>query len=155
MTAQVIQIGDLALRRKESRYGFVKSGECKHLHLTMDDNGDTVQCEDCKVYVSAYWALKMLAAHFDREHRNIEAAKQRLDEATKERRALIATNRVDKVWRSRTMIPACPHCGAGIRPEDGLGNRQVSREWDEKRRARKTEVHHECSGFAAPQQENP
>jgi hypothetical protein len=133
--AEVIQIGDLALRRKDRGYGFTKPGECKHFKLTLDDNGDLVQCDDCKVYVSAYWALKLLTLQFERGQSALKAGWAQLAERTKERATLLATRKVDEAWRSRSMVPACPHCHEAIFPEDGLGSHTVNKEIAQKRRA--------------------
>lgn len=135
MSADVINIGELALRRKDRWAGFTAPGECKHLHLMLDDNGDTVRCDDCKVYVSAYWALKLLAMQFQSQERALAARRAQLDAETAEKRTLIATRKVDAAWRSRTMVPACPHCHEAIFPEDGLGRHTVSREVALARRA--------------------
>lgn len=134
MVTNVINIGDAAFRTKRERYGIFKPDECKHLHLTLDDHGDTVQCDDCKVFVSAYWALKLLTMQFQRQEQSLAARRAQLDAETADKRLLIATRKLDKAWRSRTMAPACPHCWRGIFPEDNLGGSQVNRDIELRRR---------------------
>ncbi|MDE3022711.1 MAG: hypothetical protein KGI54_12775 [Pseudomonadota bacterium] len=47
---------------------------------------------------------------------------------------LIAARAVEKAWRVRDMVPSCPHCHAGILPEDGLGKSLINREMEMRRR---------------------
>lgn len=47
---------------------------------------------------------------------------------------LRAAQKVEKAWRSRTMVPTCPHCAEAIFPEDGLGSGMANRELALRRR---------------------
>lgn len=44
MCAQVVEIGDFRLKRERHR---LLDG-CQHKHLTLDDEGEFVTCDDCK-----------------------------------------------------------------------------------------------------------
>ena len=130
--AQVIQFGEARLRLR-GRRGW-KDERCKHLNLTYDDNGEIVTCDDCKMQVTAFWAMKMLAEHYEKAREEVEARGKRVAEETSRGLHLIAARKVEKAWRSRSMVPCCPHCGAGILPEDGLGGTQVNRKIEMARR---------------------
>lgn len=129
----IVEIGDFSLARKH-RGGYAPTGECRHNHLTLDDNGDVVRCSDCNAQVSAYWALAMIADEFSRQMGRLQAGKRDLAEAVAREVHLIAAKEVEKAWRSRTMVPSCPHCHRGIFPQDGFGKSLISREIENRRR---------------------
>lgn len=134
--SKVIQFGEARLRLR-GRRGW-KDERCKHLSLTYDDNGEIVTCDDCNAQVTAFWAMKMLAEHYDKAMQAVEARSQHVAEQTSRNLHLMAARKVEKAWRSRSMVPCCPHCDAGIFPEDGLGGTQINRQIEMARRIAKT-----------------
>jgi DNA-directed RNA polymerase subunit RPC12/RpoP len=133
LAAEIIEIGDLRFSRNRIARAY-RADQCKHHRLRLDENGDVVVCEDCGIQVSAFWALCMLADEFDREFAKLRSARANLAREKAAEVHLLAARKVDAVWRSRTMVPACPHCGIGVLPEDGLGNARISREMELRRR---------------------
>lgn len=129
----LVEIGDFSLARK-NRGGYTPIGECAHKHITMDDTGDVVRCADCKTQVSAYWALTMIAEEYARQWNKLQHSKQALEEAKAKDIHLLAAQRVEKAWRSHSMVPSCPHCHRGIFPQDGFGNGMVNKEIENRRR---------------------
>lgn len=129
----LIEIGDFKLAR-ENRGGRAPRSECGHRHLTLDDNGEVVRCADCQTQVSAYWALTMLADEYKRQWDRLMAAKQALAEEKAKDIHMLAAKEVEKAWRSRTMIPTCPHCHRGIFPHDGFGRELVNKALENRRR---------------------
>lgn len=85
--------------------------------------------------VSAFWALEMLSDEYNRALSKLQRDREALAKAKEAETHLLAARRVESVWRSRTMVPACPHCGTGILPEDGLGSSQINRGIELRRRA--------------------
>lgn len=132
--SDVIQIGDWQIQRKHA-LRMSQAGECDHKHLELDGRGDIVRCSKCGIQVSAFWALEMLADEYNRRLAKLERDREALAKAKEAEVHLLAARKVDKIWRSRTMVPACPHCHQGILPEDGLGNSRMSREIELRRRA--------------------
>lgn len=133
--SNVIDIGEVRLRR-DQRY--VRSaGECRHIHITLDDNGDIVRCDGCGAQLSPYWLLTRICDEYSRALAKIAAREQQHAEARERDLHLIAAQRVERAWRSRTMVPCCPHCGDGIRATDGLGATMINRTIDDRRRAAK------------------
>jgi len=122
----LVEIGDFSLARK-NRGGYAPISECAHKHLTLDDTGDVVRCVDCNTQVSAYWALTMLAEEYNRQWCRLQSGKQALEEAKAKDIHLLAAQRVEKAWRSRSMVPSCPHCNRGIFPQDGFGKGMVNK----------------------------
>jgi hypothetical protein len=134
---EVVQIGDFLLSRKrESHVPYSGDKECLHRQLELDDRGDVCRCIKCGIQVSAFWALTMLAADYGRERDNLTAKQARLAEETSQSIHLLAARKVEKAWRSRSMVPCCPHCGRGIRATDGLGGSCINTRIDDVQRKR-------------------
>lgn len=129
MNDNVVQIGDLLIKRKQERR-YRADERCPHTNMTWDDNGCVVTCDACKVQLSPYWVMQLLASNYERAMRAIEAKAQRVAEEIERGLHLIAAKKVERVWRTRTMVPCCPHCGCGILPEDGLGGSQIARNFE-------------------------
>lgn len=136
MDDNVIQIGDLFVRRRHQRH-WSGDARCPHLHLTWDDNGHIVTCDDCSKQIEPYWAMQMLASHYEKAFKKVQVHARSVAEDKAHNLHLIAARKVEAVWRSRTMVPCCPHCGHGILPEDQLGARQMGKKFEIARRAAK------------------
>lgn len=134
-TNNVVEIGELRLARLEATYTRKREG-CQHNSLEMDEIGQTVMCRDCKVQVSAYWALEKLRG-FWQDH--AKKYKRELEAAQEERGAVLhltAAKKVEAAWRSKNTVPSCPHCSRGIFPHDNLGGATVARRFEEGLRER-------------------
>lgn len=130
--AEIIEINDFRVLRKRRTY----SGDsCKHLHMTLDDDGEFVTCDDCKMQVGNYAALRMFIERWSELQQRVDGKRQVLAEAEKRTLTLRAAQRVEKAWRSRTMMPTCPHCREAIFPGDGFGGSAVNNEIAMRRRA--------------------
>lgn len=133
--SNIIDIGEVRLKR-DQRYTR-PAGECRHVHITLDDNGDVVRCDECGIQLSPYWLLTRICDEYSRALAKINARERAHREAMDRALHLTAAQRVEKAWRSRTMVPCCPHCGEGIRATDGLGSTMINRDIDDRRRAAK------------------
>ena len=133
--SNVIDIDALRVARKNRHVRPV--GECRHMHMTLDDNGDIVKCDDCGVQLSAYWAIGHFVEYYQRAIAKLTHAQNQLSQAQEQGVHLIAARRVERAWRSRTMVPACPHCGEGIGPKDGFGSTCINKAIYERRRTAK------------------
>ncbi len=122
----IIQIGDFALTRNRDRH-FQRNGACRHQHVTCDDVGEIVTCDDCGKQVSPYWALGYFSQVWEREMSKITEREKQLAEDQAKSIHLLAAQKVEKVWRSRTMVPSCPHCQRGILASDGLGSTRINK----------------------------
>ncbi|AXE31579.1 hypothetical protein DK842_17735 [Chromobacterium phragmitis] len=130
---EVIQIGEWTLRRTQE-LRWTKEDGCKHHRLELDDRGDVVKCSDCGVQVSAYWALTTIVERYNQEMNKLSSAREQLKKEQQEGVSLTAARKVEKAWRSRTMVPACPHCHTAIFPGDGFGGINVNKEMALRRR---------------------
>ena len=86
--------------------------ECEHKHMTMDDHGQFVRCDDCKVQLSPFWVLSRMLDQYERALSKIAGREQRQSEAERRTVHLRAAQVVERAWRSHTTVPTCPHCGA-------------------------------------------
>jgi hypothetical protein len=132
--ADVIVVGDFSLYRETAKNG------CEHVRLFMDSHGETVQCQDCKVYVTAWWALSRIREHWANKEKALAEQRARLEE---DRAAIAApfrmlkiTKRLDRMWRGQVMAPCCPHCKKVVLPEDNFGSWSVNVEMERARRSK-------------------
>jgi hypothetical protein len=124
----VIEIGKLKVSR-ESRNPL-----CRHNRLEYDTYNKTIQCRDCQAFIDPFNAFVSLVQHFEQGHARLSQARQELKEAKEKHLSLLAARKVEEAWRSRTMVPACPHCGDAIFPEDGFGGTRLNKKMALERR---------------------
>lgn len=130
MSGQVIGIGEFRIRRERMA---LRSG-CQHTRLTLHDDGDYVTCDDCAMQIGAYAALRILVERWADLQARVDAQREAINKAAEKTVGLRAAQKVEKAWRSRTMVPTCPHCAEAIFPEDGLGSGMANRELALRRR---------------------
>lgn len=111
--------------------------ECSHRHMTLDEKGQFIKCDDCGIQLSPFWVVNYMLEQYDRALAKIAAREQRQAESESRGVHLRAAQAVERAWRSHTMVPTCPHCGEGIRATDGFGHSAINRSIDERRRAAK------------------
>lgn len=136
MTENVVDLGEYRITRKrDGEFARKVAGQCRHLQWTMDEYGQVVTCDGCAKQLSPYWALGQLIGEYTKwtERYNIRAEKLAADRTANLH--LTAARRAEQAWRSRTMVPCCPHCGEGISAADGFGASMINKRIDDARRA--------------------
>lgn len=112
---KVVDIGDLRVARGLTRR---PASSCKHKQLVYDERERRIWCQHCETSVDPFDAFVRLVEQWkgavDDAQRDRDAAREALAHAARHR----ATKVLDKAWGSRTMVPTCPHCHAGLFPED-------------------------------------
>lgn len=131
---KVVDIGDLRVARGLSRRPY---SACRHRRLVYDQKERRIWCKDCETDVEPFDAFVLLVGNFDRAAADIERAQAEVKAAKAHNIIRIAAKKMDELFRRRNMVPACPHCGSGIFPEDVDQMGSVNREWEEAKRARK------------------
>jgi hypothetical protein len=117
----IIKLGQVEWKNIRSKiYAHPKLGECAHLHLEYTEHGELLLCSDCKMQISARWALEIFFGQYEQEKCRLDAREAQLK--AYEEKAVIhrASLAVQHAWRRRHLVPTCPHCGKGIMPCDGL-----------------------------------
>ena len=73
-----------------------------------------------------------------RANQKLRVWEEEVKAAVKHNLHLIACKELEKVWRSKRMIPQCPHCKTGLLPEDFASiHTRVSAEIERQRRTNK------------------
>lgn len=137
-TDNVVQIGELRLARVAQGYMRQREG-CQHKLLELDETGQVVTCRDCKVQVSAYWALSYLVSFWEGHSKQFKREQAAVREERGAVLHLTAAKKVEAAWRSKTTLPSCPHCRRGISAHDNLGGATVARRFEEGLRERERE----------------
>jgi hypothetical protein len=128
--AEVIELGEFRVTTLQRR----RVDGCKHLHFTVDTQGDIVTCDDCGKQISGVYGLSLLVESYNREMNRLQ--RRLAEQKTVEQHTvhLKAARAVDRAWKGK-MVPACPHCGSGILATDGLGSTLLNKEMVLRRRA--------------------
>lgn len=132
MTGEVVDLGEYRFTRDRSI--IERSGECRHRRQTMVDRGQYVQCDDCGAMLSPYWVLKEILEQIGRARASLDRRRQALDEQEARTIRLRAAQTMEKEWRSRRMVPACPHCHRGLLPDDMINPATISKDLERQRR---------------------
>lgn len=112
---KVVDIGDLRVARGMSRR---PHSSCAHHHLHYDTGERRIWCPDCETNVDPFDAFKMLVEYFHNASEKLERRAREVKEAEDHAVISVAAKEVDRAWRSRKMVPACPHCREPLFPDD-------------------------------------
>ena len=133
----VVDIGDYRVSRGMTRRPY--SG-CSHHRLSYDNNERRIWCRDCECDVEPFDAFSFIVSAFDKAEKAIILGQAELKSAETHKIRSLAARAMDKAWRSRTMIPACPHCHQGIFPADvRSGVSMIGKDYAEALLARKSD----------------
>lgn len=132
----VVDIGDLRIARGMSRRPHTI---CTHRHLRYDGQERRVWCADCETTIDGFDAFRILVERYDDACKTISAREKTVKEIETFQVRGRAAKALESAWRSRTMLPVCPHCRNGLFPEDFANgvDGHVSREFAEARRQKK------------------
>ena len=134
----VVDIGDYRVSRGQTRRPFAG---CVHRRVTYDSQERRIWCRDCERDVDPFDAFVGLARSFHRAVSDLNRRRDELDQAERYHVRSLAAKAIDKAWRARRTVPACPHCRHGLFPEDfKQGVTRLSREYATARRARQHHV---------------
>lgn len=111
---KVVDIGDLRVARGLSRR---HTSSCPHRRLHYDNAERRIWCADCETNIEAFDAFEILTSNYARAYDGLVQKKKDIEAAEQQSIRSLAAKAVDKVWRSKNAVPACPHCGNGLFPE--------------------------------------
>lgn len=134
-TDNVIQIADFRFRRDRRRRCPRDTSLCKHKNTVLVSDGQYVRCDDCGAQLSAFWVLERTLEVYSQCVDNLNARIREFNKLQKNGLSLLAAKKVEEAWRSRTMVPSCPHCHRGILPTDNFGGSTINKrvELDQRR----------------------
>ena len=131
----VVDIGDIRVARGLSRRPF---SICKHRRLVFDQHERRIWCKDCETALEAFDAFRLLAEQSHAFLAAVEARERKVSDAESHNVRSLAAKVLDEAWRSRSMVPICPHCRSGLFPEDFKnGVSKMGRDYAAKRRTTK------------------
>ena len=117
---KVVDIGDLRVARGITRR---PPESCEHRNLTYDETERRIWCSDCEQEIDPFDAFVILVECFDTAHKRLDERASELSELETFTVRSRAAKAMDKHWRSRDRVPACPHCKRGILPDDVAGDK--------------------------------
>jgi len=119
----VYDIGDFRVQVKRDTHGFTFKDDptCHHRNLEFSEEGETIECTDCKKQITAWWAFLHMAKQFKKIADDLENIRKRVEEEKARNLTHSAALKVDDAWRRRVFLPTCPHCFKPITPMDGFG----------------------------------
>ncbi len=135
----VIHIGDFAVAGANRRRT-INPDKCRHIHIEMDDNGDICLCTDCGRQLSPFWVLSVVLVSMERIRESLKSQQKALNEERTQKLHLLAARKAEEAWRSRNLVPACPHCHRGILATDGFGGSKTNKEIELARRKAENRV---------------
>lgn len=112
---KVIDIGDIRVARGLSRRAH---SSCPHARMVYDQNERRIWCKDCERDVEPFDAFKGIVEQYSRAYDGLMRRIEQVSMAEKFAARSIAVKKLDEVWRSRNLVPCCPHCSGGLFPED-------------------------------------
>ena len=129
----VVDIGDLRVSRGLTRR---PASSCQHRRMSYDPRERRIWCRDCEKDVDAFDAFIKFTEQYDRAYKDIQKRREELHQAERFQCRSIAAQKIDKAWRSKNSVPACPHCSHGLFPEDFKnGMSMMGKDYAMKRRA--------------------
>ena len=134
---KVVNIEELRIARGKAKR---PHSECRHLQQVYDPQERRVWCESCEREIEPFDAYLVQIEYLDGAVKRLQADQEKLNQAIQENIISIASQVMDKEWRSRSTAPLCPHCSEAILPTDvARGVARASREMVERARKRKQE----------------
>jgi Zn finger protein HypA/HybF involved in hydrogenase expression len=131
----VVDIGDLRVSRGLTRR---PHSSCHHARISYDHKERRIWCRDCEHDLDPFDAFTLLVEWHDRAAKDLHRRREALEEAERHQIVSVAAKTIDKAWRSRKMVPACPSCGNGLFPEDFKSEpAMLGRDYAEARRKRR------------------
>lgn len=110
----IVDIGEIRVQRGLSRRPFTV---CPHRGLTYDRKERRIWCKDCERDIEAFDAFELLVSNYDAAVKDAESRLAKAKAAEETHLISRAAQAIDKAWRSKSSVPACPHCGYGLFPE--------------------------------------
>jgi len=119
--SNIIDIGEFRFERKRQDW-------CDHKKLFYDSSGRTVQCQDCMAFIEPFQAFLNIANQIGRANDEINKQRDELRLAKEKEISLLSAKKVEKAWRSHSMVPICPHCHEAIFAHDRFGEASTNKQ---------------------------
>lgn len=136
MKDNVIVLSDLEFQIKSKHQPYP---ECSHNKRIIDLNGQIITCAECNKQLVPFWVLETSLRQIESARSKLSSRTESLitdrEEFDKKHRYLKVIKDIERAWRGMPKYDVCcPHCHAGILPEDGLGSTKIHPDLELKRR---------------------
>lgn len=108
---------------------------CQHSRTVIDERAGTVTCRECDATLSAFWVLGRIAREENRVFARIVTLRAEAAALETWVPFLRAMRSLEKRWRGRAMLPACPHCRHGLWPDELGSSVSLSLELAQRKKA--------------------
>ncbi len=115
-------------------YGKKKLCQCTDWHLEIDYQNKLVYCVDCGAIIDPFEALRKLADNWERINEQVDKILAQRKEIVNYKPWLLVFRDLESQYRSKQMIPNCPHCHTPFFFEEI--NRWSNRKMEEVRRTK-------------------
>lgn len=112
---RIVNIGDVRVARGMSRR---HHSSCPHTNMIYDKDERRIWCPDCERDVDPFDGFILLVAGYHHAVTAVQRREEAVGQVEKFKMRSIAAKKLDEAWRSRNMVPCCPHCQNGLMPED-------------------------------------
>lgn len=110
-----------------------KKCTCVNRKFEIDTQNKEVCCVECGTIVNPYDALLDISEHYEQINREVQRLLDQRKEILNWQPHLLAVRDLERIYRSKDMIPCCPHCGRGIEAKE-FTTRMVNRKYEQERR---------------------
>lgn len=97
-----------------------RTKSCRHNNMVYNTTNETVECGDCKEWISPFQALLVTIDYWQDKERELKWREDAIVQLEEKKLHLLAARAMEKKWRSRSTIPCCPHCHEGLFPKEML-----------------------------------
>lgn len=131
---QIVEFEALKINR-----GRKKFCQCLEKKFEIDTQNHIVTCANCGAWVDPFDALVYIGEHYELERHFVQTLWEERKQIVNYKPHLIIIRELERQYRSKSMLPTCPHCGRAFFLEEikGWQNRdtEIARREFERRKA--------------------
>lgn len=111
-------------------YEFKKTfkNNCEHKHIEYDPSERSIECTDCGYEFDHFEAFCFMLQQYKSSALSMIRDRKEIKQIESKQLHLKAAKKAEEAWRSKSMVPTCPHCDEAIFAEDGFGGSMVNKE---------------------------
>lgn len=110
-----------------------KKCTCRNRCFEVDTQNKEILCAECGAVVPPYDAMLDIAFDVNTMNMEVESLREQRMKLLNWKPHLIALRKLERIYRSGSMLPSCPHCGRGIEAQELL-KREVNKQMEMERR---------------------
>lgn len=95
-----------------------KRCKCQDSNYVVDTENREVNCSKCGARIDPFDAMYELSLHWERVEKETERLLEQRKQIVNYKPHMIVFREIERKYRGKEMIPACPHCNRGFYFED-------------------------------------